>query len=188
MVYNPDSPFLSWQRNVIDEFKTLSEPEIHQKLKEKSNDFAVLMTHVEGDFNIGTVLRSSNFFGANEFFYWGRKRFDRRSTVGVHNYTPMKFLDNIEQVAGLKRRYTLVGLENNVRGTISLHKFDWRLEKPPCIVVGEECNGIHEDVIKLCDVLVEIPNFGSVRSLNVGSAATLAMNDYIHKKDQKFIG
>jgi tRNA G18 (ribose-2'-O)-methylase SpoU len=55
-------------------------------------------------------------------------------------------------------------------------------------VVGEECNGIHEDVIKLCDVLVEIPNFGSVRSLNVGSAATLAMNDYIHKKDQKFIG
>mgnify|MGYP003345991199 CR=1 FL=1 len=181
MSYNPEDRFFLWKRNVIDEFKDLPMEEIHRKLDERSNNFAVLMTHVEGDFNIGTVLRSSNFFGAREFFYWGKKRFDRRSTVGVHNYTPMNFLENIEEVSNLKQKYTLVGLENNIDGTIPLRKFDWRLNKPPCIVVGEECNGIHEAVVKMCDFLVEIPNFGSVRSLNVGSAATLAMHDYVAK-------
>lgn len=187
MPYNPEDRFCGWQRNVIDEFKDMSMDEINQQLDARSNGFAVLMTHVEKDFNIGTVLRSSNFFGAREFFYWGRKRFDRRSTVGVHNYTQMNFLDSIEQVVELKRRYVLVGLENNVPGTVSIYKFDWRFEKPPCIVVGEECGGIHADVLSICDRLVEIPNYGSVRSLNVGSAASLAMHDYVAKTRQQVI-
>jgi tRNA G18 (ribose-2'-O)-methylase SpoU len=34
----------------------------------------------------------------------------------------------------------------------------------------------------MCDVLVEIPNFGSVRSMNVGVAASIAMHDHVSKK------
>ena len=181
MLYDPESPFLGWQRNVIDEFKSLPDEDIRQRLQETCNGFAVLMTHIEGDFNIGTVMRSANFFGAKEFFYWGRKRFDRRSTVGVHHYTPLRFLERIEDVRVLKESYTLIGLENNVPGTVPIHRFDWPIARPPCIVVGEECKGIHADVAELCDRLVEIPNFGSVRSINVGSAASLAMYDYVSK-------
>lgn len=180
MTFNPDSPFMGWQRNVIDEFKALPDVEIATKLAERSNDFAVLMTHVAGDFNIGSVIRSSNFFGVKEFFYLGKKRFDRRSAVGVHNYTPVKFIDE-EGVKKLKETYTLVGLENNVPRTVLMHRFDWNLPKPPCIVVGEEGNGIQSNVLDLCDHLVEIPNFGSVRSINVGAAASMAMYDYVSK-------
>lgn len=181
MPYNPDDQFFMWKRNVIDEFKPLTEAEIKERLDERSNGFAVLMTHVEGDFNIGTVMRSSNFFGAREFYYWGKKRFDRRSCVGVHNYTPLNFLESLDEVNALKEKYSLVGLENNVPGTIPIHTFDWALDKPPCIIVGEECNGIHGDVLQLCEKLVEIPNYGSIRSINVGAAAALAMYDYVSK-------
>ena len=181
MLYDPESPFLGWRRNVIDEFKDLRDEYIRQRLKETCNGFSVLMTHIEGDFNIGSVMRSANFFGAKEFFYWGKKRFDRRSAVGVHNYTSLHFLERIEDVQKIKENYTLIGLENNVPGTIPIHRFDWKVDRPPCIVVGEECKGIHVDVVSLCDRLVEIPNFGSVRSINVGSAASLAMYDYVSK-------
>lgn len=176
-----DSPFMNWQRNVVDEFKNLSHEDITARLAEKCTGFSVLMTHVEGDFNIGTVMRSANFFGAREFFYWGKKRFDRRSAVGVHHYTPLHFLDALEDVKKMKDRYTFVGLENNIQGTISIRDYDWKTEKPPCIIVGEEGGGIYSEVLKMCDVLVEIPNFGSVRSINVGSAASLAMYDYVNK-------
>jgi len=181
MVLDTSNPFLGWQRNVIDEFKGLSDDEIQVRLTSRSKGFAVLMTHVEGDFNIGTVLRSANFFGAREFFYWGKKRFDRRSSVGVHHYTSMNFLENFDEVVRLKEKYSFIGLENNIPDTRSIYDFDWKTSKPPCIIVGEECKGIHEDVIKLCERLVEIPNFGSVRSINVGSAASLAMYDYVSK-------
>ena len=184
MVHDPNSKFLGWQRNVIDEFKELSHEDIRDRLNERCNGFSVLMTHVEGDFNIGTVMRSANFFGAREFFYWGKKRFDRRSSVGVHHYTPLHFLDSLEDVRKIKDRYTLVGLENNIPGTISIRDYDWKLEMPPCIVVGEEGGGIHREVLSMCDVLIEIPNFGSVRSINVGSAASLAMYDYVNKRSE----
>ncbi len=182
MPYDPESPFAAWTRNVIDEFKELPNDEICKRLDERSNEFAVLMTHVSGDFNIGTVLRSANFHGARDFFYCGRRKFDRRGCVGVHNYTKMQYLENIQNILQLKDRYTLVGLENNIPRTISIHQFDWKLPKPPCIVVGEECNGVPEDILSMCDVLVEIPNFGSVRSMNVGVASSIAMYDYVSKK------
>lgn len=180
-----DSPYCQWTRNVIDEFKELSNEEIHRKLDERSNGFAVLMTHVTGDFNIGTVLRSANFHGARDFFYFGRRKFDRRGCVGVHNYTKMRHLEGIQNILELKDQYTLIGLENNIPETVSIHEFNWELKKPPCIVVGEECNGITDEVIKLCDFLVEIPNFGSVRSMNVGVAASIAMHDFLSKKRRR---
>ena len=167
--FGADNPYCQWTRNVIDEFKDLPNEEIHRRLDERSNGFAILMTHVTGDFNIGTVLRSANFHGARDFFYYGRRKFDRRGCVGVHNYTKMQFLESPQNILQLKDRYTLVGLENNIPGTVSIHKFDWNMSKPPCIVVGEECNGITDDIISMCDVLVEIPNFGSVRSMNASS-------------------
>jgi tRNA(Leu) C34 or U34 (ribose-2'-O)-methylase TrmL len=185
--YDPDSPFCSWTRNVIDEFKQLTNEEIHKRLDERSNEFAVLMIHVTGDFNIGTVLRSANFHGAREFFYFGRRKFDRRGCVGVHNYTKMQHLESTQNILQLKDRYTLVGLENNISDTVSIHGFDWNLAKPPCIVVGEECNGITDDIISMCDALVEIPNFGSVRSMNVGVAASIAMHDYVSSKRRRHL-
>jgi len=180
--YDQESPYCAWTRNVIDEFKELPNEEIHKRLDERSNGFAVLMTHITGDFNIGTVLRSANFHGAREFFYSGRKKYDRRGAVGVHNYTPMQHIGDTQNILRLKDRYTLIGLENNIPGTISIHEFGWNTTKPPCIVVGEECDGIPQEVLAMCDAFVEIPNFGSVRSMNVGSAASIAMHDYVSKK------
>lgn len=182
MSYDPESPYCQWTRNVIDEFKSLSNEEICKKLDERTNNFAVLMTHVSGDFNIGTVLRSANSHGARDFFYYGRKKFDRRGCVGVHNYTKMQFISSLEEIKKIKENYSLVALENNIENVKKLHEFDWRLDKKPCIVVGEECNGIPQEVLELCDFFVEIPSFGSVRSMNVGAAASIAMYDYVNKK------
>jgi tRNA G18 (ribose-2'-O)-methylase SpoU len=185
MVYDPSSPHYEWKRNVVDEFVDLSNDEIRNELRGRCNNFSVMMAHVVGDFNIGTVVRSLNFLGGREFFYYGKKRFDRRSCVGVHNYTDVNFLDCIEGIVELKKKYSLVGLENNVgRGCLDLRNFDWKLEKDPCIVVGEECRGLDDEILDLCDVLVEIKNFGSVRSLNVGVAAGIAMGDFVGKRNK----
>lgn len=180
--YDPESPYCRWTRNVIDEFKDLDNEEIKRRIQDRSNGFAVLMAHITGDFNIGTVLRSANSHGVKDFFYFGRKKFDRRGCVGVHNYTQMQFVNDLNEVERIKKDYSLVALENNITGVVSLPDFNWQLDKLPCIVVGEECNGIPQEILELCDAFVEIPSFGSVRSMNVGAAASIAMYDYVSKK------
>jgi len=181
MAYDPESPYCAWTRNVIDEYKAISDEEIRQRLVEKSNGFAVLMCHITGDFNIGTVIRSANFHGVRDFFYYGKRKMDRRGAVGTYKYTPVNFIEDVESIKVLKQDYTLVALENNISATLPLRQFSWELPKPPCIVVGEECNGISPEVLELCDRFIEIPNYGSVRSMNVGAAASIAMYDYVSK-------
>ena len=76
----------------------------------------------------------------------------------------------------LKDKYTFIAIDNNVGKTHKLHEFDWnKLEKPPLIFFGEEGCGLSEDILKLADYRIEIEQYGSVRSLNVGTASGIVL-------------
>lgn len=170
--------FSGWSRNVIDEFKDLSEDQIKQKLQERSLPFSVLLQHVNGDFNIGTAIRNANNFGAKEIFYFGKKKFDKRGAMGVYNYSPVYFIEKREQLADLKQRYYFVGLEN-ISKSVSIVDYKW---KPNSLMIfGEENSGLTDGILELCEDIVSIPSFGSVRSLNCGTASGIAMYDFVVK-------
>jgi len=173
-----------WKRNVTDRFKDSSVEEIKEALEETAFDYAVLMEHWNGDFNISTMVRNANAFNAKEVFYIGKKRWDRRGAVGTHHYTPLRHINALEDVLSLKKRYTFVALDNNVEkyNVMKLDEFDWnRLEKPPLMIFGEEGEGVTSTLMEWSDYVVEIPQYGSVRSLNVGTSSGIVMHDYVNK-------
>ena len=49
------------------------------------------------------------------------------------------------------------------------------------MIFGEEGEGISPLLLKNCDYCVNISQFGSVRSLNVGTSSGIAMYDWISK-------
>ena len=166
-----------WKRNVIDRYKNWSTESIKRDLQRTANPFAVCMEHWQGDFNISTLIRNANASNAEKVFYLGKKRFDRRGTVGSHHYVDLVFLDGgISQLVELKKQYTFVAIDNNVPETHKLGNFNWsELEKPPLLIFGEEGVGLTEETLKLADYTVEISQFGSVRSLNVGTSSGIIM-------------
>ncbi len=166
-------------RNVNDMFKSWTEDLIREELKKRSFNFAVLMENFVGDFNIGSVLRSCNAFGGKEMYYYGRKHYDRRGTVGTHHYTSIIHRPVRRHLLELKKQYASGALENAVPGAESLYAFEW--PSNPLLVVGEEGTGITNDMLALCDRFVYIPQYGSVRSLNAAVASSIAMNDFVMK-------
>ncbi len=177
-----DNVYLRWTRNVADKYKDLSTEEIKQDLKANSLPFAVLMMNIIGDLNFGSVIRSANFLGAREVFYYGKKRYDRRGAVGVHNYSSVNHLLDLAQVINLKSRYTFIALENNVeRNIIPIQQFIYPQEKEILFLIGEEGCGLSKEILDLCDHFVEISSRGSVRSLNASTAAGIAMYDFVAK-------
>lgn len=168
-------------RNVIDKYKGWMQDLIREDLKKKSFPFAVLCSQIAGDFNFSSVIRSANFFGASEVFYYGRKKYDKRGTQGTHHYTHVQFLSTPEEIKALKNKYVFVGLENNInKKTCPIQEFDY--PSPNILfLVGEEGTGLSDDILELCDYYVEIPGFGSVRSLNLGCAASISFYDYVSK-------
>lgn len=170
--------FHAINQNVIDELKGKSTDEIQDFLKKKSHPFAICFEHWIGDFNMGTGVRNANAFGAREVFYLGDKKWDRRSAVGVHNYTPVQWVSTFDELIKLKEKYVFVGVDN-VPGSVSISGYNW--PDNVLMVFGEEGVGLTPDMQAICKDIVHIDMFGSVRSLNCGTASGIAMFDFVSK-------
>lgn len=178
-----DPQLSSWAKNVQDHLKPLSSEQICERLKEQSLPFSVMMSHINGDFNIGSVIRSANGFGAEEVFYYGKRKMDRRGALGCYHYTKVKYIESFEEIIKLKSKYRFVGLENNTdRLCHNIKNYDWNFDKPNLIILGEESKGLTDDILDLCDDLIYIDmSRGSIRSFNAAVASSIAMYDFVSK-------
>ena len=62
-------------------------------------------------------------------------------------------------------------------GSVSIETFNYPQE---CVlVVGQEGSGLSDPMREQCETLVDIAQFGSTRSINVGAAAAIAMHGWI---------
>jgi tRNA G18 (ribose-2'-O)-methylase SpoU len=50
---------------------------------------------------------------------------------------------------------------------------------PLCLIVGNEITGITEEVLSMCDLSIEIPQFGIKHSLNVAVAYGIAVFELV---------
>lgn len=164
--------------NVVDEMKNWPQSRIEKFVRDNSFPASILMLHINGDFNISSIVRSANAFGFRNVYYVGKKRWDRRGAVGTHNYTPMTYFPTFEDAHNaLCMKVDFIALENDPNFP-SKSIYDFQFPLNTCLVVGEENAGVPADVLEKCSATVRLPQYGSVRSTNVASAATTAMNFY----------
>ncbi len=181
--------------NVLDHLKTSTVDEIKDYCKNTCIDAGVAMMHVNGDFNLSTLVRNANFFGFKEAFYvGGSKQWDRRGTVGTHHYTDLKHIKTEEDFIDYIKdnEYTLIAVENNIPKysdkTVSIFN-QWAftgVDKPidkPMFVFGEEKSGLSDYMLDNAETVITIPAFGSVRSLNVGTTSGIVMSFYRNMYD-----
>lgn len=168
-------------RNIADKYKNWTIDLIRDDISKNTLPYAVMMSQIEGDFNFGSVVRSANFLGAQTIYYYGKRKWDRRASVGTYLYSNVIHLDSFEHVTILKSQYKFIALENNITPTtFKMKDFIW--PENSLIIIGEESTGIQKELLDICDYYVEIPRLGSVRSLNAAVAGSIAMYDYVQKR------
>lgn len=168
--------------NVLDSLKDLAVPDIAQYCHSKSIPASVAMINIGGDFNLSTMVRNANFFGFRSVHYVGKKKWDKRGSVGTHNYTPMYHHRDEESFLLQLSGRTIIAIENNIPEyadkTISLFNFDFSDSYHPIFVFGEENQGLSNTILDRANIILTIPNYGSVRSLNVGTTSGIVMGIY----------
>jgi tRNA G18 (ribose-2'-O)-methylase SpoU len=167
-------------RNVTDDLKGKPQEEIRAILEQRRRPFGVLICNLQHDLNIGNIIRSANAFSATKVIIYGRKKYDRRGTVGTHHYENMVFARNEEDLHAAIEGYDMVAVDNTPDATMVCDVPIWPVT--PMLVFGSEADGIAPEVLKLCRTTLGIPQTGSVRSLNVASAAAIMMYDLAVKK------
>jgi tRNA G18 (ribose-2'-O)-methylase SpoU len=170
--------------NVLDSLKNYSVEDIAKYCASSSIPASVAMINIGGDFNLSTMVRNANFFGFRSVHYVGKKKWDKRGSVGTHNYTPMyhyKTEEEFIQTHSTTNR-PLIAIENNIPQykdiTFDPFSFDFSNIDEPIFVFGEENAGLSETILMACTCVLTIPIYGSVRSLNVGTTSGIIMSIY----------
>jgi tRNA G18 (ribose-2'-O)-methylase SpoU len=167
------------ERNIIDYYHYWKTEAIKADLNTKRHNFSILISNKLRDFNIGTVIRNSNAFLGAKIYVYGRKRFDRRGTVGTHHYENLVYINSLDELPEGK----LIAMDN-VPGAKAIESFEWP-DEHFTMIFGQEQVGVPDELLEVSDDIVYITQYGSVRSLNVGVASGIAMFDYLSKKGSK---
>jgi tRNA G18 (ribose-2'-O)-methylase SpoU len=168
-------------KNVIDYYKYWEVDAIKADLDTRRFPFATLCCNIQGDFNLGSVIRSNNAFLGERVYIYGKRRWDKRADVGTRHYEHVTRLgeDSLDSFyAGEGKQYTWIGVDN-VPGAIDVSDFVW--PEKPLLCFGEEQAGVDKRILERCKNVVYIRQYGSVRSLNVGVAAGIMMQDFVTK-------
>lgn len=163
-------------RNIIDYFHYWRVDAIKANLDIKRHNFSTLVCNFGNDFNLGCVIRCSNAFLGKQVFVYGRKRYDRRGTVGTHHYENITNIKSLDELPDAH----LVAVDN-VPGAKPIETFEWPTNKHVIMAFGQEQIGLRKDVLSMAKDVVYIKQYGSVRSLNVACAASITMYDYCRK-------
>lgn len=165
-------------RNLIDEFKGMSNEAVYDALDKKRNFLEVAIENVEHDFNIGTIVRSGNSFNVSKLHIIGRKKYNRRGAMCTDKYIEIVYWTSVQEFLDdqRKRGREVIAIENNTSRAKELHEKQFNLNST--LVFGSEGNGLTKEMIDGADDVRFIESFGSTRSVNVGVAAGIAMYEW----------
>jgi 23S rRNA (guanosine2251-2'-O)-methyltransferase len=167
--------------------RKLTHTEISKKrLPEKQIETAtriplvVLVDNVRSLYNVGSIFRTSDGAMIEKLILAGftphppRKEIEK-TALGSTKSVPWEYTKHpIETILNLKERgYNICCLELTDAGIQydEIQKADF----PLCLVIGNEITGVAEEIIKLCDLAIEIPMYGIKQSLNVAVAYGIAV-------------
>ena len=167
-------------RNVIDFYKYWTSEAIIADLDSKRNEFVVAIERVNGDFNFSVCIRNANAFLARKVYRAGKRQYDKRGTVGAHHYEHVGYDESILNLINKYREegYKIVAIDN-VCEAQDIRSYQW--DRKSFMLFGEEGRGLSQEAIESAYDIVYIPQLGSVRSLNLGTASGIAMYDYACK-------
>jgi 23S rRNA (guanosine2251-2'-O)-methyltransferase len=145
--------------------------------KHKIQRFLIL-DGIEDPHNLGAILRTAEATKLDAVIMSKKQQVPLNATVakvasGALEHVPVVLVNNINQTI-LKLQEAFVC----VVGTDGTAKTNYRnlpLEQSIAVVLGNEGEGIRPLVRKNCDLLVKIPMYGKINSLNVSVAAALML-------------
>ena len=134
----------------------------------------LILDGVEDPRNFGAILRTAECAGVGGVLIPERRSVGLTETVAKSSAGATEHM-KVAKVANLNRLIEELKKRNVwVVGTSAdaeMNYTEWDWTRPTALVLGGEGKGLHRLVAENCDVLVKIPMYGKIQSLNVSVAA-----------------
>ncbi|OGR29548.1 MAG: 23S rRNA (guanosine(2251)-2'-O)-methyltransferase RlmB [Desulfuromonadales bacterium GWD2_54_10] len=149
-----------------------------------SDGFLLVLDGIQDPHNLGALIRTAACAGANGVIIpkdraCGITAAVERASAGAAETIPVAMVTNIAQsLETLKKSgYWIYGLAGEAKQSVYGVNFSGNV----VVVIGSEGEGIRPLVRKQCDVVMSIPHYGGVGSLNASVAGGIAMFEVANK-------
>jgi 23S rRNA (guanosine2251-2'-O)-methyltransferase len=138
----------------------------------------LILDGIEDPRNLGAILRVADGAGVDGVVIPERRAVGLTDTVakssaGAVEHVKVAKTPNLNRLIQSLKKEDIWIVGTTVEATLSYTQWDWT--KPSALVLGGEGSGLHRLVAENCDILVKIPMFGHVNSLNVSVAAGVVL-------------
>ena len=153
--------------------------DVDEILKPKETEPLILVLDgVEDPRNLGAILRTAECAGTDGIIIPERRAVGLNDTVAKSSAGAIEFV-KVAKVANLNRLIEKLKSKNiwvvGTSGDATMDYTEWDWTRPTALVLGAEGSGLHRLVAENCDVLVKIPMYGKIDSLNVSVAAGVVL-------------
>ncbi|MDT0690204.1 TrmH family RNA methyltransferase [Salegentibacter sp. F188] len=151
------------------------------RFKKEESPVILILDNVSGEANIGSIFRLADAFGIEKIVFCGTfpnlsSNRLKRTARNTHEYVKFKVFEQTkEAVQNYENHgYTPFALEITAQST-AIETVDFKGSSKISLIVGNEANGIQEEILSLCKNVFHIEMFGNNSSMNVAQATAIAL-------------
>jgi len=136
--------------------------------------FCVVLNNIRSLYNVGSVFRTADGAGIEKLWLCGitgcpPNTMIAKTALGAQEHLPWEHAtDALSVIRSLKEKGYQIVLLEQARESILYQNFV--PPNPVCLVLGNEISGVSDELLSLCDSVVEIEMRGVKNSLNVSVA------------------
>jgi len=168
------------KRATVEEFK-----------KQDKLPVTVILDSVRSMHNVGSIFRTADGFAVEKIILCGitarpPHREIEKTALGATSSIDWLYVENIaEAILALKQDgYQIIAIEQASNSQM-LNSFLPEKDQKFALIFGNEVNGISDEAMKMSDICIEIPQFGTKHSFNIVVSAGIVLWDFYNKISSK---
>lgn len=150
----------------------------------KKIPLTVILDNVRSMHNVGAVFRTADAFIVEKIILCGitpqpPHREIHKAALGATESVDWQYYTSVsEAVTDLKTlKYEVLGIEQTSDSQV-ITDYGIDNSKKYALVLGNEVDGISDEILPLCDGFLEVPQLGTKHSLNVSVCAGIVMWEF----------
>lgn len=147
-------------------------------------DVIVVLDGIQDPGNLGTILRTIDSVGLNQVIV-SKETADAynpkvvRSTMGAIFRVNIIESDNLLETLKNLKKHKYKVMATSLETQNSIYDVDYSKK---VIVIGNEANGVSEEILDYSDEKIKIPMLGKTESLNASVATAVILYEYVRNK------
>lgn len=161
------------------------------KIKQNRREIYIVLDNVLDTYNVGAVFRLADAVGAKRVYLCGDTETPpnsriKKASVSTWQWIDWKHvpsaIDAIQDLRSKIKELKVISIELDARA-IPYDEYDYSL--PVALIVGHESDGVSQEALDVSDVIVQLPQLGINKSLNVMVSLGITLYEVLEKNGIK---